>query len=283
MSVQMPAAANQISPIWQRSTGRTLTVLAPITTLAETPNVFRSVQHSPNRYEELLAGMQRLRGSVYLRDGAIQATELTTDGRHVSRFDRHSWHVLTLDRDGHVCGCARYTSHGYAAAYANLGVRSSALAGQPDWRDKVQAAVEAEMTVAGAKGVPFVEVGGWALDGSARCTSEAVRIALSAYALSRNLGGCVGLTTATVRHDSATILQKIGGRPLRFDGSPLPSYYDARYECEMTILRFDSSEPNPRYEPWIEVLREELTTVRVVTRANPKVATVSPRALIAYA
>src|SRR5688572_1994928 len=154
MSVQVPAAVNQVSPIWQRSTGRTLTVLAPITTLAETPNVFRSMQHNPDRYEELLAGMQRLRGSVYLRDGAVQPTELTADGRHISRFDRHSWHVLTLDCDGHVCGCARYTSHGYAAAYANLGVQSSALAGQPDWRDKVQAAVETEMAVAGGKSVP---------------------------------------------------------------------------------------------------------------------------------
>jgi hypothetical protein len=35
----------------------------------------------------------------------------------------------------------------------------------------------------------------------------------------------------------------------------------------MTILRFDSDRPNPRYEPWIEQIREELLRVPVICRA----------------
>ena len=46
----------------------------------------------------------------------------------------------------------------------------------------------------------------------------------------------------------------------------LPSYYDPRYKCEMTILRFESDRPNPRYEAWIEQIREELLNAPVICR-----------------
>ena len=52
----------------------------------------------------------------------------------------------------------------------------------------------------------------------------------------------------------------------------LPSYYDPRYKCEMTILRFESDRPNPRYEAWIEQIREELLTAPVICRrAQPAI------------
>jgi hypothetical protein len=34
----------------------------------------------------------------------------------------------------------------------------------------------------------------------------------------------------------------------------------------MTILRFESDRPNPRYEAWIEQIREELLSAPVVCR-----------------
>jgi hypothetical protein len=93
---------------------------------------------------------------------------------------------------------------------------------------------------------------------------EALRIALGAYSLSRSLGGCVGITAATRRHHSSSILRRIGGRPLTADGVELPPYYDPQYACGMEMLRFDSSFPNPRYEGWIEEIRAHLHTATVV-------------------
>jgi len=46
----------------------------------------------------------------------------------------------------------------------------------------------------------------------------------------------------------------------------LPAYHDPRYKCEMAILRFDSDRPNPRYEAWIEQIREELLSAPVICR-----------------
>ena len=74
------------------------------------PGIFRQVEVDGRRHEELFAGMQRFRGSVYHSDGAIEAHELTPDGRHNLSVDRHSWHVLSLDSDGRVAACLRYMS-----------------------------------------------------------------------------------------------------------------------------------------------------------------------------
>jgi len=52
------------------------------------------------------------------------------------------------------------------------------------------------------------------------------------------------------------------------DGMEMPTYYDPQYGCEMEILRFDSSFPNPRYNRWIPQIRDHLRTVPVI-RCNP--------------
>jgi hypothetical protein len=110
----------------------------------------------------------------------------------------------------------------------------------------------------------YAEVGGWAIAPERRCTPEALRLALSTYAIAQLLGGSRGITTATMRHHSSSILRRIGGRPLIFDGIELPPYYDPRYGCEMEILGFDSREPGRTYRPWVDQLRQRLPHVRVL-------------------
>ena len=66
------------------------------------PGGFRNVDADTSRYRHLLAQMQRLRGRVYVADGAIGPTDLTADGRHKLDVDEESWHVLSLDGSGEV-------------------------------------------------------------------------------------------------------------------------------------------------------------------------------------
>ena len=54
-----------------------LVILSPAN--ARAPREFQNSEWNRNRYDQFLAEMQRLRGSVYLRDGAIQADELTPE------------------------------------------------------------------------------------------------------------------------------------------------------------------------------------------------------------
>lgn len=254
-------------PSWLTSGSRKLVVLAP--DAAEIPEQFESSFCDAESYEELLAGMQRLRGSVYLEDDALRPSDLTHDGRHVSLADRKAWHVLALDPGGRICGCARYLAHGPDAGFSNLVIKNSALARDSHWGGRLRLAVETEMALARERGIAYAELGGWALHKAARCTTEALRIALATYSLSRRLGGCIGISTVTVRNCSSIILQKIGGTILSFAGAAMPLYYDPQYRCEMAMMRFESDQPNPRYEAWVEALRTQFSTVPVICNNSP--------------
>ncbi len=244
------------------SAPKRLLVLAPAE--GEVPDSFLHVEENPERHETLLAEMQALRGDRYLRDGAITPQQLSADGRHRLAVDAKSWHLLAINRDGTVCGGARFRRTSNRIAFSELGVGASSLAQSDVWGMKLRSAVEADLELARRRDVAYFEFGGWAVAEEYCCTTEALRIALGLYSLSRSLGGGVGITAATRRNHSSSILRRIGGRALVTDGVELPHYYDPQYTCEMEILRFESELPNPRYEVWIEEIRAHLQTATVV-------------------
>jgi hypothetical protein len=225
-------------------------------------------------YEDYLAEAQALRGAIYLEDGAINSSELV-GGRHVADSDRASWHLLVVDGAGKICGCVRYRHYDSPSklAFSELMASHSSLASCARWGNKMRAAVEDEMLLSQALNLPFVEIGGWALDAEIRGTVEALRMVLAAYAFSREFGGAVGLATATVRHSSASILRRIGGQRLEHNGEEVPSYTDSHYNCEMELLRFHSWALNPRYDIWIDKIAQEIRDITVVAGTAPETAT----------
>src|ERR1039457_3374540 len=93
-----------------------------------------------------------MRGSIYLADGALQASQITVDGRHVQRSDYDSWHVLAVDGNGAVQGCARYHHLTGNIGFDDLSVRHSCLARGVQRGRLLKAAVEAEMVRAKQRG-----------------------------------------------------------------------------------------------------------------------------------
>ena len=92
------------------------------------------------------------------------------------------------------------------------------------------------------------------------------------------LGGTVGLSTATRRHSSSSILQRLGARRAQLHGEELPAYYDPLFDCEMELLEFDSQRPAARYAEHIHHFRSEITQkVRVI--CHPKAAPTSADSL----
>ncbi|MFN0171109.1 MAG: hypothetical protein ACKV22_32230 [Bryobacteraceae bacterium] len=273
------AAETTLTPeIRNLASGHSLVLLAPDNGVL--PPRFGRAEVDTRRYDSLLHAMQRMRGAIYLRDGAITPSQLESDGRHVVDADRISWHVLSLNNGGQVTGCSRYLCHEQDASFEELTVGHASLVHDPAWGRRFRKAIESEVANARADNLAFVEVGGWAVHESLRFTTEALRVALSTYALARWLGGCIGITTATVRNCSSRILRKIGGTPLQLDGARIPPYYDPRYRCEMEVLRFDSRRPDSRFLPWIEPIYRQLAGAPVVWRTT-KVARpipVHPRA-----
>src|SRR5579863_8372851 len=87
---------------------------------------FRCVDDDVDWRNELLADMQRLRGRVYVQDGAISERDLTPDGRHVQQVDDESWHLLIVNPYNRVVGCTRYLQHSASTPFHRLRVRTAA-------------------------------------------------------------------------------------------------------------------------------------------------------------
>lgn len=242
------------------STSRRLALLGP----SGVPTAgFRNVNVDPALHRSLLENMQRFRGKVYLDIHAVAASELSADGRHVQHADADAWHVLTLEQGGEVSGCARFLMHAEAVTYSELSVSDSALAKSSAWGKRLRLAVEAELAAAKRQRLKFVELGGWAIAAASRCTTEAARMLLATYALSRWFGGAIAISTANLSC-SAPVLRRIGGRPMMAQGIELPSYFEPKYNCELEVLRFDSSSPNPKYASWIDDIQASLFSIQVI-------------------
>ena len=181
---------------------------------------------------------------------------------------RSSWHLLVHDENDEIAGCLRYQIHNLESMFLRLSVFNTSLASCPQWGPALRKAIHSEISLAKRLKLSFVEVGGWALAEHVRGTSEALRMALSAYSLGQLLGGAVGVSTATRRHCSSSILRRMGGKPLEDDGVSIPTYYDPQYGCDMEILRFHSWNPNPRFLIWIQEIGNLLQRIPLIGTSN---------------
>ena len=239
---------------------------------AVVPDTFNGVNVDAQQHEHLLREVQRLRGRAYLDDGAITADDLTHDGRHLQMADDEGWHVVSLSEHGSIAACARLRPHRPDCAPCALGVWSSAMAKTPEWTDRLWAALDADLALARLRNVHYVEFGGWAVGDEWRGTSMALTTAMATYALGECIGGFVGVTTATVRHSSSRMMRKLGGHSFTDEGVAVPSYFDARYGCEMELLRFDSKRPTERYGTMVKHVMRSLDRVPVVCASSPTAA-----------
>lgn len=246
------------------SVGDRLVLLAPHSSV---PAHMNHVEVDARRHYQLLREMQQLRGSVYLRDGAVTPEQLSPKGLHETPEDERSWHLLMVNRR-QITGCAWYLEHENTVPVHGLRVRHCPLAKLTHWREKLWKAVASELAIARRHDLRYAEVGGWAVAEDNRRTSDGLVLALAGYSLGRICGGCLGITTATVRHRSCSILRRIGGAGLEVDGTTVPTYYDPKYKCVMEILRFDSRKPNPKYASLVEMLCEKLANVMVIAKPS---------------
>jgi hypothetical protein len=240
-----------------------LTLLAPPSGVV--PSHFQRVQADPAEHSRLIREMQHLRGAVYLDDGAVAPSQLSPDGLHQTPEDLRSWHLLMRGADGRINACAWYMQHEQAMSVHELRARRCPLGQDVRTRGHFVHAVESELERARAEGLRYAEVGGWAVAKQSRCTAEGILLALAAYSLGRAMGGAIGLTTATVRHSSSTILRRLGGSHLRAGECVIGPYFDPHYGCEMELLRFDSRQPSRKYTTLIDRIQMRLAKVIVVT------------------
>jgi hypothetical protein len=231
-------------------------------------DMFENVEVSADRHLALIREVQRLRGNIYYNDGAIRAEQLAPGGLHETPEDAKGWHLLLVDRDQTVSACALYLEHEPDVRFEETRAAVCPLAHEPAWRQTMWRAMQAELTRARRARIPFVELGGWAVSEKSRGTAGPLALALAVWGFSRRDAGALGMTTATFRHCSATILKRLGGSRFEIDGTTLPPYFDPRYKCMMEMLRFDSRTPNPKYVDLIDQVRGMLCKIPVIVRPS---------------
>jgi hypothetical protein len=188
------------------------------------------------------------------------------DGRFAMQGDEQCWHLLLTNHKDETIGCARYLVHPPTVSLHRLNISHFPIARDQRWGDQLRLAVAADLGEAWKHNLSYVEIGGWALCESWRGTRAALEILSASYALAPLWGGCLASCAATVRHGSAAILRKIGGKGFEARGEQLPPYGDLRYGCIMELLRFDSRLPAERYIPLIDQLRGQITSVPKIPR-----------------
>ncbi|HEX3683174.1 MAG TPA: hypothetical protein VHU83_11615 [Bryobacteraceae bacterium] len=228
------------------------------------------VSSNERRYTHLLRSAQQLRARCYLVDGAIRPEQVLADGRFVMPDDEQSWHFLVLTNDDRVVGCVRYSLFDpQTVSFRDLRISELVRFADKNWSRKLIAAVQADLMLAHLRGSFYAELGGWAIAKEYRGTKLALETVLASFAWGALVrGGCICSCTATVRHGSASILRRIGGRPIGTEESTLPSYWDPRYACEMEALRFDSREVEPRYRQLVLEMQSRLQGRAVLQADN---------------
>lgn len=245
---------------------REMVVLAPAHVVP--PAALSRVTFDPERHRQLLGEMQRLRGSIYLHEGNVTPAQLTADGRHQTPEDDRSWHLMMTDASGRVTSCVLYLEHESTVGLDDLRVRHCPLVHDEHWQAPLHGAVRSEIAKARKAGLVYAEVGGLAIEPERRGSTDSLMLALATYALSRVRGGAIGITTANVAHSCSSILRRLGGTSLEYRGEEIPSYFDARYNTDIELLRFDSRNPSTKYAAVIDQVKARLSCVAVVSGAR---------------
>jgi len=180
--------------------------------------------------------------------------------------DDRGWHFLMTNHEGSVTACVRYIAHEEVPSAAKLQVRESPPAQRRESKDVFWKAVESDLATARRDRLRYAEIGGWAVAKEYRGTSDGLMLALAAFSFGRMFGGALGMTTATVRHSSSTILRRLGGSDLQVNGTTVKPYYDPKYRCQMEVLRFDSRAASAKYSALIDMLKEKLTGALVIAQ-----------------
>lgn len=257
-----------------RSVEERLLLLAPPTRVV--PAAFTQTTDRPYEHARRVKEVQRLRGDIYFTDGAVRRQDLSLDGRHQTPEDDKSWHLVMLNECNEINACTWYLEHPNTVHPDKLRISDCPAGMRKESKQTFWKAVCHEIGCARRENLGYAEVGGWAVSEENRCTPDGLVLALAAYSLGRMLGGALGLTTATVRHSSSTILRRLGGSPLEADGVPISTYYDPRYQCDMELLRFDSRRPNARYGDLVDLLTKKLAQVQVIGRSEVEVEHFEP-------
>ena len=221
---------------------------------------------APSDYEDALSAIQRLRGALYVADGAIRSSTLDPKGRHQCEDDHLSYHLALWN--GEVQGCARVRLHPPHKPAQDYRVHELIDRMHPRPSAEYRVALQEFISQSEKRGYRLGEVGGWAVSKSHQASRAAMALPLAGWSFSRICGKQIWIASATERNRSAEMLRRIGGWPLKLGGADLPPFFDSVYNCQMQLLCFCSDVLNPKFESAVAEL-QSLIELQFAANENP--------------
>jgi hypothetical protein len=193
------------------------------------------------RYDlaELRKDIQKLRGRVYIQDGAISADELDEAGRHLFCGENTRWYVAVVEMNsGTLLAANGYSAH-FQPAKALHGTHVRHILERAPVEQAQALIREYESVVKNCLqlGHGFGEGAGWIASPGIQALNSGILAALAGPALFNCIGVRVSMCVATQRHSANAILKRIGMRPLLGDVTS-SVFDDPTYGCRMEALAF---------------------------------------------
>jgi hypothetical protein len=218
-------------------TGVRFCILAPL--YREAAGRFPRTVLDPERHARILAGLQRLRGSVLRSIDRISASVLTPDGRHVCRFDEQCWHLVAEDEADRVIACVRVLRHrdGYDIERGLCGTFLARM--EPSSCRQYAAALANMAQEMRERKVEVADFSSLVADRDYPNKVLGPVLTLGSVAM---LAGCTERFLGVIpAHQYASgLYRRLGGQPLTLDGRELPAFDDSLYRGMHEILLIDA-------------------------------------------
>jgi len=223
----------------------------------------------PKRWRSLLTQACRIRGSVYLQDGAIRPEDLNANGAFWLPMDETSWHLLTVNDDDEVTATLRVTMLPLDAKKRKGKLPHVGASLSRASRDTLSPRLTTERFLSslwleyGAERNHFLVVGGWAASPTASAAGVGAELALSVWAFTRHVEAAGAICVASERHDAHGQLVRTGAVPIRAIGAQV-MYYDSAYGCQVGLLGFKVFKERRALKRVVDHLATKITSSEVV-------------------
>lgn len=210
-----------------------LDLLPPIS-MIEAKNASPWVHHSS------LQMIQRFRGAMCLSNGLVRPEAVDANGYHFLSCDALNYHLLLTEQNGKLAACMRVRFHPVGTTASGLRMFSAIRRLPPILH--VSSALNELILQGRTMQHGVAELGGWVVAPGWRDTLASNILPLFALALVRVVQQSVMLEHADATGETPSILRSIGGRPLAYQGTPIPAAHDSHHGRLMEVMTGFSSE-----------------------------------------
>lgn len=228
----------------------------------------RKCIYNSEDYDARLARIRRLRGKVFLADGAVTQEHLDESGSYHTSLDHRAWHIYLAGNDGEVPACCTLMLHRNVVEVQELRISELLCHIQDDRRGLYESAIQSLIREAARLNVGFGEAAAWAIDQKFRNHCASMMMIIASWPLYQTLGNAIIIGAPTSRHHTSSIEKRMGGFPLALQGSPLGPFHDAPHGCDMEFVWFDSQRPLSRFAQIISEMRSHFEKLQTCPCRN---------------